>query len=108
MVPLRTFVTVTFAFATAAPEGSVTVPKMLPKTAWPAADGTQRAVRTPSTAARRETEDLLIAFLSALAILIPFSALTQKRTAKNDRRSSSFLRLGEQSGFRVATDTTTP
>ena len=61
-------VTVTFAFGTAAPDGSVTVPKMLPKTAWPEAGGVQRLMASVNTAkVVRATE--AFAFMSASHVI---------------------------------------
>jgi hypothetical protein len=72
VVPFPLSVTVTFAFATAAPEGSVTVPIMLPKTAWAEARGIQNPHTKPIIATTAKA-DLFISFLQGIDPHVEFT-----------------------------------
>jgi hypothetical protein len=87
-VPLVADVTTTFTPGTAAPEGSVTVPKMLPKTACAAACGVNNAQLNANNAnAQRTVENFFIAASPPSLLFFANGVAQEKRARATENRA---------------------
>jgi hypothetical protein len=93
-VPFVADVTTTFTPGTAAPEGSVTVPKMLPKTACAAACGVNNAQLNANNAnAQRTVENFFIAASPPSSLFVANSVAREKNSRVSKDRADDVTLL---------------